>query len=106
MRDFLIARGIPANVITVETRSASTYQNAVFSRDLLNSIPGKKVLLTSDFHMYRAIRVFHKAGIDITPRSIPDVLRTSASPTGRPAAAVQEGFEIAKIAYYRLHGWI
>lgn len=34
---------------------------------IVEGMPGEKVLLTSDFHMYRAIRVFRKLGVEVTP---------------------------------------
>jgi uncharacterized SAM-binding protein YcdF (DUF218 family) len=66
--DFLVAEGIPREDIVAEWQSDSTRENGINAARMVASMPGKKVLLTSDFHMYRAIRVFRKLGVDVTPR--------------------------------------
>ena len=58
--NFLIADSIPREAIVAEWGSASTRDNAIETARLIQNLPGKKVLLTSDFHMYRALRVFRK----------------------------------------------
>jgi uncharacterized SAM-binding protein YcdF (DUF218 family) len=104
--DFLVAEGVPRNAIITETRSTSTRENALFTADLIRHMPGKKVLLTSDFHMYRAIRAFRKVGIVAIPEATPDVLHAAEHWTGRFSGFETMLIETAKIAYYRLRGWI
>lgn len=104
--NFLVAEGVPRNAIITELRSTSTRENALYTAGLIQHMPGKKVLLTSDFHMYRAIRVFCKAGVVATPEAVPDVLHAAEHWTGRFSAFETMLIETAKIAYYRLHGWI
>jgi uncharacterized SAM-binding protein YcdF (DUF218 family) len=106
MQEFLVAEGIPRESIWVETRSQSTRENALLTRPLLDRMPGRKVLLTSDFHMYRAQRAFKKAGLDVLPRPFPDVRKRAQSPLGRWEAFLDLANETAKIAYYYLRGWI
>src|SRR5262249_46297521 len=67
IRDLMVFQGVPANLITVEAASSSTRENALFSRDALRAMPGTRVLLTSDFHIFRATRVFRRAGIEVRP---------------------------------------
>lgn len=74
IRDFLIGEGVPANAILAEWQSTTTRENAINTAQLLRGMAGTKVLLTSDFHMYRAVRVFHKIGVDVTPYPPPDVI--------------------------------
>ena len=81
--DFLKATGVPADAISVETRSSDTRENAMYSKDLITRLPGKKVLLTSDYHMYRAIRVFRKAGIDVEPLPFRDAQMRGSTIRGR-----------------------
>ena len=57
IRDYLISQGVPADEILIETQSRNTRENALYARSFLDALPGKKVLLTSDYHMYRAQRV-------------------------------------------------
>ena len=106
MADFLKSQGVPANAIHVEIRSNSTRENATYSKPLLDQLPGTKVLLTSDYHMYRAARVFEKAGIVVMPRPFPDARKRGSTWIGRWPAFNDLVMETAKIAYYRWKGWI
>lgn len=106
MRDFLVAQGVPREVIRLETQSRSTRENAVFAKPILDGMPGRKVLLTSDFHMYRAERAFKKVGVDVLPRPFPDVRKRVQRPLGRWEAFLDLAQETAKIADYYLRGWI
>ena len=78
MGEFMVSQGVPASAIRVETESHSTRENALKSKAILDQLPGSKVLMTSDYHMFRATRVFRKAGIDIAPRPIPTPRNRSA----------------------------
>ena len=104
--NFLVAQGVPANAILSESRSTSTRQNALYTAALIQHMSGKRVLLTSDFHMFRAIRAFRKVGIVATPEAVPDVLHAAQHWTGRFSALETMMLETVKIAYYRLRGWI
>jgi uncharacterized SAM-binding protein YcdF (DUF218 family) len=104
--NFLIADGIPREVLVTERRSASTRENAIETARLVQTLPGKKVLLTSDFHMYRALRVFRKLGIEAAPMAVPDVLHSTEQWNGRFSAFETMLIESAKIAYYAARGWI
>jgi uncharacterized SAM-binding protein YcdF (DUF218 family) len=106
MRDFLVAQGIPPERIWLEARSRSTRENALFAKPLLAELPGRKVLLTSDYHMYRAVRVFRKLGLEVFPRPFPDMRKRTESPLERWDVFLELGNETAKIAYYHLRGWI
>jgi uncharacterized SAM-binding protein YcdF (DUF218 family) len=63
--------GIPSKDIIVENSSRNTYENAVYSAEILKTeYPnGKFLLITSSFHMRRSLACFNKTG-----------LRTSAFP--------------------------
>jgi uncharacterized SAM-binding protein YcdF (DUF218 family) len=104
--NFLIAEGIPRDAMIAEWRSTSTRKNGVETARLLQDMLGKKILITSDYHMYRALRVFYKLGMEVTPMPVPDVLRSAEHWNGRIPAFETMLVESAKIAYYRLRGWI
>jgi uncharacterized SAM-binding protein YcdF (DUF218 family) len=106
MRDFIVYLGAPREAIRIETESSGTRENALYSRALIDAMPGRKVLLTSDYHMFRAYRTFQKAGIDVAPRPFPDVLKMSSCRLCRWQAFVTLLDESAKIAYYYVRGWI
>jgi uncharacterized SAM-binding protein YcdF (DUF218 family) len=61
MRDLLINQGVPPAIITVEHAAASTHENALFAGRLPAGGEGPYVLLTSDYHMGKALRTFRKA---------------------------------------------
>jgi uncharacterized SAM-binding protein YcdF (DUF218 family) len=104
--NFLAANGIPRTVMSAEWKSTSTRENAIETSRLLNGMPGRKVLLTSDFHMFRAIRVFRKLGIDVTPMPVPDAIQSEGNAFARFSAFQNMVIESVKIVYYELRGWI
>ncbi len=106
MSAFLISQGVPAGAIHTEIRSNSTRDNAIYSKPLLDQIPGTKVLLTSDYHMYRAHRAFEKAGIHVLPRPFPDARKRGSTWIGRWPAFNDVTMETLKIIYYRWKSWI
>lgn len=106
MRDFIACSGVPREAIHIETASNSTRENASYAAKMLAGRPGRKVLLTSDYHMYRAWRVFRKAGVDAAPRPFPDIGKRAASWYNRWPLFVELVSESAKIAYYYARGWI
>jgi uncharacterized SAM-binding protein YcdF (DUF218 family) len=106
MRDFLLASGVPASALLVEPRSRTTYENALFTRKLIEGQPGKKVLLTSDYHMFRSVRVFRKLGMEVIPRPAPDAIKRSGSLRSRWPSFIDVSLETAKIVYYFARGWI
>src|SRR4026209_364096 len=75
MKEYMVCRGVPADAIITEPFSRNTHENALFTKQLIAKLPGTKVLLTSDYHMTRAHRVFVKAGIHVLPRPFPDALK-------------------------------
>lgn len=55
----------PARVI-FENRSRNTYENAIYTRDLISPKPDEVwLLVTSAFHMSRSMGVFRKAGVPV-----------------------------------------
>lgn len=60
--------GIAPDRIVLEERSRNTFENAVLTRDLVHPKPGERwLLVTSAYHMPRAVGVFRAAGFDVTP---------------------------------------
>lgn len=66
MADYLIERGIPQQRLLREDRSASTDENLAFSKPILAAhgidATAPIILVTSDFHLLRAVRIARKAG--------------------------------------------
>jgi uncharacterized SAM-binding protein YcdF (DUF218 family) len=64
----LMALGVTADRLTLESKSRNTHENAVFARELVNPKPGETwLLVTSAFHMPRAKGLFDKAGFPTVP---------------------------------------
>ena len=60
--------GIDPARITLERKSWDTYENAVFSKALIEPKPGETwLLVTSASHMPRSVGVFRKVGWDVIP---------------------------------------
>jgi uncharacterized SAM-binding protein YcdF (DUF218 family) len=84
MGNFLAGNGFPRASILEETRSESTFENAIYVKDLLQrrnmlSPSRKVVILTSDLHSWRARRVFDKQGMHVRVIPVPDVTKRSGS---------------------------
>jgi len=60
--------GIDNDSIVYEDRSRNTYENALFTRDLVKPKPGERwLLVTSALHMPRAVGIFRKLGFSVIP---------------------------------------
>jgi uncharacterized SAM-binding protein YcdF (DUF218 family) len=63
---FFESLGLPRNRIALETQSRNTAENAVFAKRLIAPKPDERwLLVTSAFHMPRAIGTFRKAGFSV-----------------------------------------
>jgi uncharacterized SAM-binding protein YcdF (DUF218 family) len=83
--------GIPRGRVILEDRSRNTLENAILSKDLARPQPGERwLLVTSAYHMARAIGIFRKAGFDVEP--YPVDWRTSGNEDAlRPFPTVGDG---------------
>lgn len=62
----MIAAGVAPERVMIETRSTNTFENALYSMELLTPSPNDNwILITSAYHMPRAVGVFRKAGFQI-----------------------------------------
>jgi uncharacterized SAM-binding protein YcdF (DUF218 family) len=75
MKTFLVASGVPESLIRIEGQSRSTWESAQRMSRLLEAESRPIALLTSDYHMFRARRMFEKAGLKVSPMPIPDGLK-------------------------------
>jgi uncharacterized SAM-binding protein YcdF (DUF218 family) len=107
--------GIPSSAILTETESLNTYENAVYTKLMLDQHNLETILLvTSALHMPRALATFESAGIDAIPAAT-DFESSAPMASGlevwvaNPAAL--EGTTRALKEYigwlvYRQRGWI
>lgn len=106
MKRFMVAEGVPESAILVEPRATTTRENALYTKELLHGGGGKLVLLTSDYHIYRATRVFRKVGLNVATRPVPDVRKRATKFWNRWPAFLELCVETVKIGYYKMRGWI
>ncbi len=64
---FFVEQGIEPNRIRYEARARNTYENALFTRALLQGSQKPWILLTSASHMYRSFLIFSKLGLPTIP---------------------------------------
>jgi uncharacterized SAM-binding protein YcdF (DUF218 family) len=110
---FVVAEGIAPARVVLEERSRSTHENAVYAKQMIRPKPGEVwVLVTSAFHMPRAVAAFAAAG---WPPTIPYPVDYKVDPrTGLGAnfslldglgTSTLAGKEWAGLLGYRLMGW-
>lgn len=64
MRSYLVEKGIDEKRIFMEDKSSNTYENLVFSSEFLDKEENSVVLVTNNFHMFRALKIAEKQGYD------------------------------------------
>ena len=111
MREFLVGQSVPADRIELEPRATSTRENVEFlaplmRREVQANAGTRLVLLTSDYHVYRSVRLFRKAGFAMRTFPAPDALKRTGFPEKRWLAFVDLCQETAKIVYYQGRGWL
>ena len=67
-RRFFQDMGVDTSRVTLEDRSRTTYENALYTKQMLAPQPGQRwLLITSASHMPRAQRCFHAVGFETAP---------------------------------------
>jgi uncharacterized SAM-binding protein YcdF (DUF218 family) len=98
----LEALGIAHDRITAEEQSRNTIENAVFSRLIAQPKPGERwLLVTSAFHMPRAIAAFRAAGFAVEAYPVDWRTRGPVDAT-RPFEALSDGLARTDTA---VHEW-
>lgn len=109
MRLLLEELGVSPEAIIEENRSRSTLENAWYARQLLDAegLPLRVGLVTSAFHMPRAVVLFERSGLQVTPfladiRIVPErkltwQLLPKASALERSTIALKERFGLLQI---------
>ncbi len=69
MHDYLLSKGIPQDIIIKEDKSTTTYENFVFSTEILKEKLGEGysvAFVSNSFHIYRAEKLAKSLGTDAT----------------------------------------
>ena len=95
--------GLARERIVVEDRSRNTVENAIFSKAIAQPKSGEHwLLVTSAYHMPRAIGVFRKSGFPVEPYPV-DWRTRGKEDALRPFATVADGLRRTDTA---VHEWI
>lgn len=62
MRDYLVARGITEERILMEDASTDTWENLAYSAKLIDKEEDSVVIVTNNFHVFRALFIAEKQG--------------------------------------------
>lgn len=62
MRQYLINAGIEEERILMEDKSTNTRENLAFSAELIDMENGRTVIVTNNFHVFRAVKIAKKQG--------------------------------------------
>lgn len=123
MLDLLVFMGVPEKDVILEGQSVNTYENALFTRELLSGTGIEEIILvTSAMHMPRSVPLFEAQGFTVIPA--PTDYNVTASPDKKPlsetwpdllfrlfpnAFALHDSSlalkEYVGIAVYSLRGW-
>jgi uncharacterized SAM-binding protein YcdF (DUF218 family)/glycosyltransferase involved in cell wall biosynthesis len=109
MRAFAIAQGVPADRIILELRAANTYENVAHTTDILRQRQWRSVLLVSSpYHMRRALLVWRKVAPDLSVVPTPPEQTQFYEHTRGVSLEQLRGLlqEYAAIAVYWWRGWI
>lgn len=111
-RIFYASMGVPTERLLFESASRTTYENAVLSGALPEVDKTRPwLLLTSAWHMPRALATFEKAGWNVTPYPV-DFRTGDDTPWSQYSLAQGAAkwhlalHEIAGLLAYRLAGWL
>jgi uncharacterized SAM-binding protein YcdF (DUF218 family) len=110
-RELFSELGLPPERVIYEDRSRTTYENAVFSRELAQPRPGETwLLVTSAAHMPRSVGVFRHVGWTVIPwptsyKTVHAVLPSITEPfSGRMGELDTAVHEWVGLVAYRLTG--
>lgn len=102
---YLKEKGIPEDKIILEDKSATTFENLRNSKAIIDAAEGNKytALVTSNYHVYRALRYCRRIGMDCTG------IGSHVAFYYWPSALIREFIAIhteKKHLFYLIGGWI
>lgn len=104
LMDYALEKGVPASNVIKESRSLNTYQNALFSQEIMKQNGWQTALVTtSDYHTKRACKIFRKLNMNVK-------CVAASVPQDRPSYKLDYFRailrEYAATVYYWLKGYI
>ncbi len=114
MKELAVELSVPGGKVLSETQSRNTRENAIYTKQILDQIKAKRIILvTSAYHLPRSVALLKKIGVDTVPVAS-DFYATDEnydpfSFIPRPLALLHSSFAIKEyvgIFVYWLRGWI
>lgn len=103
VQKFWIDLGVDQNGVLYEDRSRNTFENAIFTRDLVKPGPNERwLLVTSATHMPRSIGLFRKAGFNVVADPV-DYRTTGVVNDWSLNSRASDNFVLTEVA---MHEWI
>ena len=105
MKRYLLEQGISETTIILEDRSSTTLENLQFSKQIIDSREGRSytALVTSNYHVYRALRYARQCGLKCTGIGSPVAFYYWPSALIRELIAIHAE---KRHAFLFLAGWI
>ena len=91
MYGYLVEAGIRPERILLETESKSTRENLAFSGELLDKAGDRVVIVTNNFHVFRAVKIAEKLGYEQA-----EGLAAGSYPLSPPNNMLREFFGVLK----------
>ena len=87
MYTYLVEKGIDPERILLEDKSTSTYENLLFTKQLLNDSLTEATIVSNDFHLARAKFLANELNlkVDLLPAKTPKVVETKSRVRERAA---------------------
>jgi uncharacterized SAM-binding protein YcdF (DUF218 family) len=99
-RLLFLGLGLPESRLILEDKSRNTVENAVFTKRLVDPKPGERwLLVTSAWHMPRAMGVFRKAGFQVEAFPVDFLSGGERADYIRPYRKAARGLDIADDAF-------
>ncbi|WP_332696525.1 YdcF family protein [Bosea sp. (in: a-proteobacteria)] len=99
-RLLFLGLGLPESRLVLEDQSRNTIENAVFTRRLVDPKPGERwLLVTSAWHMPRAMGVFRQAGFAVEAFPVDFLSSGERADFFRPYRKAARGLDIADDAF-------
>jgi uncharacterized SAM-binding protein YcdF (DUF218 family) len=106
MANYMVSQGIPANFIRKESKSQSTHENAINTKQLVSGQHRRVAVLSSDYHMRRACGCFRNLGLDPVCIPAPDAGKRYQSLASRWSLVGELSVETAKLIRYYILGYV
>ncbi len=91
MKSWLIGNGVPESAVFEDNKSTSTYENLKFSKVIMDAQNFKTaIIVTTDFHIYRSLRIARGLKINACGASAPNV------PSQRLGCQLRETFAVLR----------